>query len=113
MQNPIGDVSKLSYFPPHRPKKIIQRPIFSRIIMSKIVTFNVAMSCGGCSGAVTRILGKKDKFPLIESVDANVETKVVKVTCGEGQDAQEILAALKKWGDAAGKSVELVGEAAA
>jgi len=34
------------------------------------------MTCGGCSGAVTKILGKIDG---VREVDANLATKIVKV----------------------------------
>ena len=71
----------------------------------KEVTFNVGMTCGGCSGAVTRILGKIDG---VEKVDANVETKKVVVSCSETVEEQKLLDALLNWSKASGKSVELV-----
>ena len=42
------------------------------------------MACGGCSGAVTRIL---TKISGVESVEPNLETQKVKVVCsGEVSD---------------------------
>ena len=41
--------------------------------MSKIVEFKVGMTCGGCSGAITRIL---KKIEGVDTIDADVETKV-------------------------------------
>jgi len=74
--------------------------------MSKEVNFRVGMTCGGCSGAVTRIL---KKIEGVEEVDANVETKLVKVTCAESVDAEVMLAALMKWSTSSGKEVALIG----
>lgn len=71
----------------------------------KEVQFNVGMTCGGCSGAVTRILSKIEG---VEKVDANVETKKVIVTCTEAVDEQTLLDALMNWSQSSGKSVELV-----
>jgi copper chaperone len=73
--------------------------------MTKEVQFNVGMTCGGCSGAVTRILSKIEG---VEKVDANVETKKVVVTCSETVEDQALLDALLNWAKAAGKAVELV-----
>ena len=66
--------------------------------------FDVGMTCGGCSGAVERILSKIDG---VTSVDANVETKTVVVTADEGVSPELMLEKLEKWGKAAGKSVAL------
>ena len=74
--------------------------------MTKVVEFKVGMTCGGCSGAVTRIL---KKIEGVQDIDANVETKEVKVTCEDSVESQVMLDALKKWGEASKKSVELVG----
>eukprot|EP00619_Florenciella_sp_RCC1007_P009163 CAMPEP_0205905100 /NCGR_PEP_ID=MMETSP1325-20131115/1152_1 /ASSEMBLY_ACC=CAM_ASM_000708 /TAXON_ID=236786 /ORGANISM="Florenciella sp., Strain RCC1007" /LENGTH=77 /DNA_ID=CAMNT_0053270979 /DNA_START=81 /DNA_END=314 /DNA_ORIENTATION=+ len=68
------------------------------------VVFNVQMSCGGCSGACTRILKKMDG---VEEVDCDLDAQTVKVTGAELPPAEDMLAALKKWGEAAGKTVEL------
>ena len=64
------------------------------------------MTCEGCSGAVKRILSKLDG---VSTVVTDVASKSVVVESEEGTtDAQAMLAALTKWGTAAGKSVELV-----
>lgn len=73
--------------------------------MSKTVVFNVAMSCSGCSGAVTKILGKIEG---VENVEATVETKKVVVTCKDTVQSQTLLDALLKWSSASGKAVSLV-----
>jgi len=66
--------------------------------------FDVGMTCGGCSSAVERILGKVEG---VTKVDANVETKKVVVTHTEAVSADEMLAKLMKWSQASGKSVAL------
>ena len=75
----------------------------------KVVTLNVGMTCSGCSGAVTRILGKIDG---VQDVSANVETKIVAVTCEDAVEDETIVAALQKWSVSSGKSVEFVGSEA-
>jgi len=56
--------------------------------------FNVAMTCGGCSGAVTKILTKKleegSKF------DVDLEKKLVTVTSAKTKE--ELLAIISKCG---------------
>ncbi len=74
--------------------------------MTKVVQFKVGMTCNGCSGAVTRIL---NKIEGVEKIDANVETKEVKVTCDDSVDEQVMLTALLKWSEASNKSVKLMG----
>lgn len=71
----------------------------------KVVEFNVGMTCGGCSGAVTRILGKIEG---VEDVAADLETKKVKVTCADELSDDTLLQALLTWSKSSGKSVELV-----
>ncbi|KAI5840777.1 hypothetical protein DFP73DRAFT_455274, partial [Morchella snyderi] len=39
--------------------------------------FRVVMTCGGCSGAVTRVLSKLEG---VKEFDVSLETKLVKVT---------------------------------
>ena len=96
----------------------------------KVVNFTVGMTCGGCSGAVTRILSKiqgmmchVQKFfggcttsinlsmislyAGVKSVDANVETKNVAVTCEESVITTTLLEALQKWSVSSGKAVAL------
>jgi copper chaperone len=62
------------------------------------------MTCAGCAGAVNRIL---KKIEGVQEIEADVATKTVVVTHEEKVGADVMLAALKKWGDASGKSVEL------
>lgn len=71
----------------------------------KVVEFNVGMTCGGCSGAVTRILGKIEG---VQEVAADLETKKVKVTCADEVADDALLQALLTWSKSSGKSVELV-----
>jgi len=73
--------------------------------MTKVVEFKIGMTCGGCSGAVTRILSKVEG---VSSVDANVETKAVKVTCDDAVSSDVLLASLMKWAESSGKTVEFV-----
>lgn len=77
----------------------------SVIIMTKVVKFNVGMTCGGCSGAVTRILSKLDN---VENVECNLETKLVTVTCNDAANDDVLLQALLTWSKSSGKSVELL-----
>ena len=72
--------------------------------MSSTTTFLVGMTCEGCANAVNRVL---KKVPGVEEVDADVEGKKVVVKHSDAATADAMLAALKKWGEAAGKSVEL------
>lgn len=69
-----------------------------------VYLYKVGMTCNGCKGAVTRILNKQSG---ITSFDADVEAKTV--TIKGNINTEEVLAALKKWGDASGKVVEYVG----
>ena len=73
--------------------------------MTKIVEFKVGMTCGGCSGAVTRILGKIEG---VSNIDANIEAKLVKVTCEDSVENQVMLDALLKWAEASKKEVQLI-----
>lgn len=78
--------------------------------MSKVEVYNVGMSCGGCSNAINRILKKIDG---VTEVDANVDTKVVRVTCRDDVESETLTEALNKWATAANKTVEYVGVEAA
>jgi copper chaperone CopZ len=102
--------------------------ISREVEMTKTVSFKVGMTCGGCKGAVTRILSKMEgrclphitkRFssrPLgyssfaigVSEVKADVDTKLVEVSCDDSVDGQALLGALKNWGEKAGKSVELL-----
>ena len=72
------------------------------------VTFNVGMICGGCEGAVRRVLGKVEG---VGALQIDVAAKRVVVVGGTAPPAA-LLAALQKWGTAAGKSVELASPSA-
>jgi|LauGreSBDMM110SN_4_FD.fasta_scaffold54317_2 copper chaperone len=74
--------------------------------MTKEVKFNVAMTCGGCSGAVTRIL---KKIEHVNEVDANLETKVVTVHCADEVADDTLLEALLTWSKSSGKAVSKLG----
>jgi copper chaperone len=69
------------------------------------INFKVQMTCGGCSGAVTRILKKIDG---VEEVEADLDTQGVKVQCVDAVDPNTLLAALQKWATASNKTVELL-----
>ena len=43
-----------------------------------------------------------------ESIDANLESQEVKVSCEDEVDPQTLLNALEKWATASGKTVQLV-----
>ena len=66
--------------------------------------FNVGMTCDGCKNAVLRVVGK---FPGA-SATADVPTGRVVVSHPATISPDDLLAALKKWGDASGKLVERV-----
>ncbi|GBG25576.1 Copper transport protein ATOX1 [Hondaea fermentalgiana] len=65
-------------------------------------TFNVEMSCGGCSGACTRILKKIDG---VEEVDASLEDQKITVQHDSSVTADTMLEALQKWAQSSGKKV--------
>jgi copper chaperone len=62
------------------------------------------MTCEGCSNAIKRVLGKLEG---ISAVETNVAEKLV-VVRGSGACEPRVLEALKKWGTAANKSVEIL-----
>ena len=67
-------------------------------------TLSVGMTCEGCAGAVKRVLAK---VPGVTTVTTDVAAKLVTV---EGAaPSGDVLAAVAKWGAAAGKAVSLVG----
>lgn len=63
--------------------------------MTHEYTFNVVMSCGGCSGAVTRVLKKLDG---VTSVYASLEAQTVSVTTDDSIDYQLIYDTIDKTG---------------
>eukprot|EP01032_Pedospumella_encystans_P029799 gene29799-33639_t len=66
--------------------------------MTKTVSFKVGMTCGGCKGAVTRIL---TKIEGVTEVKADVDTKLVDVVCEDAVDGEVLHNALKNWGEKA------------
>ncbi|KAJ5909150.1 heavy metal ion transporter [Penicillium taxi] len=57
--------------------------------------FNVSMSCGGCSGAVERILKRLDG---VKSFDVNLESQTALVSTEPTISYDTVLAAIKKTG---------------
>ncbi|KAK3196860.1 Cytosolic copper metallochaperone [Lecanicillium sp. MT-2017a] len=47
--------------------------------MSHTYEFNVTMTCGGCSGAIDRVLGKLEG---VESYEVSLENQTAKVVTG-------------------------------
>ena len=66
----------------------------------------VGMTCGGCSAAIERILGKNNQ---ISKIGCDVEAQQVLV---EGTDGLDLCEMLKKWSESAQKSVEFVSKTA-
>ncbi|GAX25117.1 hypothetical protein FisN_10Lh315 [Fistulifera solaris] len=66
--------------------------------------FNVGMTCEGCAAAVKRILGKIEG---VSDIDTDVANKIVIVQADESVTPEMMLEKLEKWGQAAGKTVEL------
>ena len=62
------------------------------------------MTCQGCANAVTRILKKIDG---INDIQTDIPKQTVIVQHSDKADPQTMYQALKKWGDAGGKKVEL------
>ncbi|EPQ62839.1 Bgt-688 [Blumeria graminis f. sp. tritici] len=57
--------------------------------------FNVAMSCGGCSGAITRVLGKLEG---VKSFDVSLENQTATVVAAETLSYETVLSTIKKTG---------------
>eukprot|EP00934_Nitzschia_sp_Nitz4_P004846 Nitzschia sp. Nitz4//scaffold29_size155292//72439//73114//NITZ4_002661-RA/size155292-augustus-gene-0.71-mRNA-1//1//CDS//3329546457//4836//frame0 len=66
--------------------------------------FKVGMTCEGCASAVQRVL---NKIEGVQSVNTNVETKMVVVEADDSVTPALMLEKLEKWSKASGKSVEL------
>ncbi|KAK6064024.1 heavy-metal-associated domain-containing protein [Seiridium cupressi] len=77
--------------------------------------FNVSMSCGGCSGAVDRVLKKLDG---VESYDVSLEKQEATVIAQPQLDYETVLKTIKKTGktvnsgeaDGVSKSIDLPTE---
>ncbi|PYH95878.1 hypothetical protein BO71DRAFT_397684 [Aspergillus ellipticus CBS 707.79] len=59
--------------------------------------FNVTMSCGGCSGAVERVLKKLNG---VKSFDVNLESQTAGVVTDPSVSYDTVLATIKKTGKA-------------
>ncbi|KAL1302116.1 hypothetical protein AAFC00_002551 [Neodothiora populina] len=57
--------------------------------------FNVTMTCGGCSGAVERVLKKLDG---VKSYDVSLDTQTAFITTEDGLDYTTVLEKIKKTG---------------
>ncbi|CEL11412.1 heavy metal-associated domain-containing protein [Aspergillus insuetus] len=57
--------------------------------------FNVSMSCGGCSGAVERVLKKLDG---VKSYDVSLDTQTVLVKAEPSLEYDTVLNTIKKTG---------------
>ncbi|KAI1494680.1 hypothetical protein F5X96DRAFT_665572 [Biscogniauxia mediterranea] len=74
--------------------------------------FNVTMSCGGCSGAINRVLGKLEG---VKSYDVSLEKQEALVVAEPSLDYETVLRTIKKTGkkvnsgeaDGETKSIEL------
>ena len=62
--------------------------------------------CGGCSGAITRILTKVDGVNKVEP-DLETQKVTVDVADGSGIDGDALLAKLAAWANSAGKKVSV------
>ncbi|KAB2579048.1 putative iron copper transporter protein [Lasiodiplodia theobromae] len=57
--------------------------------------FNITMTCGGCSGAVDRVLKKLDG---VKSHTVSLETQTAEVTAADSLDYDTVLNTIKKTG---------------
>ncbi|KAF1350856.1 putative iron/copper transporter Atx1 [Delphinella strobiligena] len=57
--------------------------------------FNVTMTCGGCSGAVERVLKKLDG---VKSFDVSLDSQTATVTTADTLDYPTVLEKIKKTG---------------
>ncbi|KAF4625019.1 hypothetical protein G7Y89_g13146 [Cudoniella acicularis] len=77
--------------------------------------FDVTMSCGGCSGAVNRVLGKLEG---VKSYDVSLDTQTALVVAEPTLSYEKVLQTIQKTGkkvtggeaDGEKKSVELIQE---
>ncbi|KAF2846373.1 copper chaperone-like protein [Plenodomus tracheiphilus IPT5] len=74
--------------------------------MTHTYKFNVAMSCGGCSGAVERVLKKLEG---VESFNVSLETQTAEVVAADSLPYETVLEKIKKTGKAV-KAGEADGE---
>lgn len=71
--------------------------------------WDIAMTCDGCSNAVSKIMGKIEN---VDSFEASWEQKTLIVTGADGLQ-EKIENALQKWSNASGKEVKFVSKVAA
>ncbi|KAF9693835.1 hypothetical protein EKO04_008454 [Ascochyta lentis] len=57
--------------------------------------FNIAMSCGGCSGAVERVLKKLEG---VKSYDVSLETQSANIVTEDSLSYETVLEKIKKTG---------------
>ncbi|GAB7348247.1 hypothetical protein MBLNU459_g6239t1 [Dothideomycetes sp. NU459] len=57
--------------------------------------FNITMTCGGCSGAVERVLKKLDG---VKSFDVSLDKQTANVVAAENLDYTTVLEKIKKTG---------------
>ncbi|KAF1926128.1 putative iron/copper transporter Atx1 [Didymella exigua CBS 183.55] len=57
--------------------------------------FNIAMSCGGCSGAVERVLKKLDG---VKSYNVSLETQTADIVAEDSLSYETVLEKIKKTG---------------
>ncbi|KAI9370938.1 heavy metal-associated domain-containing protein [Aspergillus egyptiacus] len=57
--------------------------------------FNVSMSCGGCSGAIERVLKRLDG---VKSFDVSLESQTASVVTDSSVPYETVLATIKKTG---------------
>ncbi|KAK5019463.1 hypothetical protein BJ546DRAFT_848372 [Cryomyces antarcticus] len=57
--------------------------------------FNITMTCGGCSGAVERVLKKLDG---VKSYDVSLDTQSANIVAAETLDYATVLEKIKKTG---------------
>lgn len=63
--------------------------------MSHQYQFNVAMSCSGCSNAVSKALGRLDG---VQDTKISLETQTVDVTTAQNVDYDTVLSTISKTG---------------
>lgn len=69
-----------------------------------IAVFNVEMTCGGCSGACTRILKKLEG---VKNIDASLDAQKITVEYDAPATPETMLEKLQVWGSSANKAVSM------
>lgn len=68
--------------------------------MASNTVFYAEMSCGGCSGAITRLIKKMEG---VTNVDCDVDKNTVVVTSTKKYDVNDYLKKIEMWAKSAGK----------